>query len=88
VQHQDVLLDLLRFCGSCTVNAVQTKTDRPGCERLVHAGQLATALRIDMADWFRPAAGNYFSRIDKTGILDAALGPGERPNDPHAPIFA
>jgi ParB family transcriptional regulator, chromosome partitioning protein len=70
-QKQAVLLDLLRFCGALTIDAVQRKADRPACERLVHAGKIATALKLDMAAWFRPTAANFFSRITKTAILDA-----------------
>jgi ParB family transcriptional regulator, chromosome partitioning protein len=29
------------------------------------------ALRLDMTQWFRPTAANYFSRIGKPGILAA-----------------
>jgi ParB family transcriptional regulator, chromosome partitioning protein len=36
-QDQAVLLDLLTFCAASTLNAVQTKTDRPDTPRLVHA---------------------------------------------------
>ena len=66
-----MLLDLLAFCASGTVNAVRTKVDRHEAERFAHADQLAAALRLDMADWFQPTAENYFSRIGKAGIIAA-----------------
>ena len=31
-QDQDTLLELLAFCAGCTVDAVQTKQDRPRCD--------------------------------------------------------
>jgi ParB family chromosome partitioning protein len=70
-QPQDTLLDLLACCAACTVNAVQSKSDSPDDERLLHADKLAAALRLDMAQWFRPTAANYFTRIGKPGILAA-----------------
>lgn len=70
-QTQDTLLDLLACCAACTVNAVQQKSDSADDDRLLHADQVAAALRLDMAAWFRPTAANYFSRIGKPGILAA-----------------
>jgi ParB family chromosome partitioning protein len=70
-QPQDILLDLLACCAACTVNAVQSKSDSADDERLLHADRLAAALRLDMAQWFKPTAANYFSRIGKPGILAA-----------------
>lgn len=70
-QHQTVLLDLLAFCTATTINAVQVKADRPGNPRLEHADTLASALSLDMVNWFTPTAENYFSRISKPQILEA-----------------
>lgn len=70
-QHRDALLDLMAFCAARTVNAVQLKGDRPGCERLRHADRLASALGLDMTRWFTPTSENYFGRISKAGILAA-----------------
>jgi ParB family chromosome partitioning protein len=70
-QKQETLLDLLAFCAARTVNAVRSKSDSADDERLLHADQIAAALRLDMAAWFRPTAANYFSRIGKTGIIAA-----------------
>jgi ParB family chromosome partitioning protein len=70
-QDNKTLLGVLAYCVSRTVNTVQLKGDRPGCERFAHADALAEALDIDMAVWFRPTAENYFARISKTAILEA-----------------
>src|SRR5690606_11563787 len=83
-QPVDVLLDLLAFCTACTVNAVQSKADRPDNERLQHASQLATAVTLDMKAWFTPTAENYFSRIAKPQILSAIA---EAKGNPPAPAW-
>lgn len=70
-QSRDRLLELLAFLAARCVNAVQAKQDRPTCSRLAHAGGLSAALQVDMRDWFAPTAGNFFSRISRTGILSA-----------------
>ena len=54
-----------------TINAVQVKADKEGNQRLEHAEALATAVNLDMLNWFTPAADNYFSRISKPQILEA-----------------
>jgi ParB family chromosome partitioning protein len=70
-QDNDTLLDLLAFCMARSVNAVQGRADRPGQNRLVHADRLAQNLKLDMGNWFKPTAENYFGRIAKGGILAA-----------------
>jgi ParB family chromosome partitioning protein len=84
-QDQAVLLDLLTFCAACTINSVQVKTDRPDTPRLVHAGQLAAVLHLDMTSWFTPTAENYFNRISKLQILEALQ---EARQQPPAPAWA
>jgi ParB family chromosome partitioning protein len=70
-QSQDRLLDLLAFCAAVSVNAVQAKVDRPGCERLLHAKALGEALDLEMTAWFTPTASNFFGRLTKDGIVEA-----------------
>jgi ParB family chromosome partitioning protein len=70
-QSQEVLLDLLAFAVAQTVNAVQGKVDSPYGNGLAHAERLATALNMDMANWFTPTADNYFSRASKPLIIKA-----------------
>jgi ParB family chromosome partitioning protein len=57
---QSVLLDLLAFCVAASIDAARGNHD-----------ELAAALKLDMANWFTPTAGNYFSRISKAGIIEA-----------------
>jgi ParB family transcriptional regulator, chromosome partitioning protein len=68
---RDELLSLLAFIAATTVDAIQCKGDRPDAPRMVHAGQLANALGLDMRSWFVPGAENYFGQINRAGILAA-----------------
>jgi ParB family chromosome partitioning protein len=77
-----VLIDLLTFCAACSINAVQTKSDRPENDRLDHAGKLAAALQLDMKAYFTPTAENYFSRIGKAQILAAIQAAKGQPPAP------
>lgn len=70
-QEQGTLLDLLAFCAGCTVDAVRKKEDRDGSSRLAHANALATALSLDMAQWFTPTAENFFSRVGRSSVVKA-----------------
>jgi len=70
-QTQHRLLELLAYCMACSVNAVQAKADGPGGERLAHADDLAAALKVNMREWFKPTAENYFTKISRAGILEA-----------------
>lgn len=83
-QKCDVLLDLLACCTALTVRAIRTKQDKPDSARLVHADQLANALKLDMKEWFTPTADNYFNRVGKQQILEAVT---EAKGQPHAPAL-
>jgi ParB family chromosome partitioning protein len=64
-------LALLAYCAACSVDAVQKRHLRGDAEHLGHAGQLATALSLDMAAWWQPTAANYLNRVSKQRILEA-----------------
>jgi ParB family transcriptional regulator, chromosome partitioning protein len=70
-QDNETLLRLLAYCAAVTVNAVQTKADRPDTSRLEHAGKLAKALTVDMSAWFTPTADNFFGRVSRDSIVKA-----------------
>ena len=70
-QDRETLLDLLAFCAANSLDAVIRKKDRPGSDRLVHADMLATAVDLDMKEWFTPDAANYFNCVSKGGIIEA-----------------
>jgi ParB family chromosome partitioning protein len=72
----DTLLSLLAFCSALSLNAVQRKNDTDA-ERIHHADTLATALNIDMRNWFAPTAANFFSKVSKTRIFDAMSEAGK-----------
>ena len=36
-----------------------------------HAGKLAAALKLDMADYWQPTAAGYFSRVSKEQVFAA-----------------
>ncbi|MCZ7593677.1 MAG: hypothetical protein M5U16_01270 [Hyphomicrobium sp.] len=82
-RSRDELLDLLAFIAATLVDGVQRKTDRPDASRLVHAKQLAEALRLDMTEWFQPTAENYFARVNRVQILAAI----DEANGNHAPAL-
>jgi ParB family chromosome partitioning protein len=70
-QDQSTVLELLAYCVSRSVDGVQRKADHPQNQRLVHAHALATALNLDVAEWFAPTAANFFSRISRATILSS-----------------
>ena len=70
-QDQQVLLDLLSFCMARSVNAVRMKRDSVDDHRFAHGDRLAATLKLDMSAWFTPTAENYFTKVSKTGILEA-----------------
>jgi ParB family chromosome partitioning protein len=67
-QDQKTLLALLAVCAAHTVDTVVKNGNGSGGE---HAGQLASALKLDMADYWQPAAASYFSRVSKEQTLAA-----------------
>ena len=70
-QDRDTLIGLLTYCVALSIDATQRKADKPDCGRLQHADLLARALKLDMANYFRPDAENYFGRVSKAAILQA-----------------
>jgi ParB family transcriptional regulator, chromosome partitioning protein len=70
-RSRDELLDLLAIIAAKAVNAVQRKGDKPDACRLVHANDLAKALKLDTGAWFSPTAENYFNRVSRAQILAA-----------------
>ena len=79
-QPSGTLLQLLAFCAALTINAVQTKTDSANNSRLAQANALASALHIDMNQWFTPTAANFFERVSKSQIQRALIEAGKTPD--------
>jgi ParB family chromosome partitioning protein len=78
-QDRDRLLDLLAVVAAPSITAVQRKGEG-AAGHLRHAGELANALQVDMAEWFTPTAENYFGKIGKSLILDAIAEARGAPN--------
>jgi ParB family chromosome partitioning protein len=70
-QEQQALLELLAFCAGCTVDAVQVKYDGKADSRISHANALASAVVLDMTQWFTPTAENFFCRVGRDSIVKA-----------------
>jgi ParB family chromosome partitioning protein len=64
--EQGELVKLLAVCVACTVDVVTLRATahQPGRE-------LARAVGLDMAAWWRPSAEGYFRHVSKAGILQA-----------------
>ena len=74
-QSQESLLSLLAFCVSRTLNGIITKRD--GADRASHANELASALKVDVAQWFTPTAANFFNRVSRAVILECLTAAGK-----------
>lgn len=62
---QAELIDLLALCGAMTVNAL------PGAGAAGSANAIASALGLDMADWWEPTAEAYLNHVPKAQIIAA-----------------
>jgi ParB family transcriptional regulator, chromosome partitioning protein len=72
------LLDLLAVASAHTVDAVREKRTPEDAPALLHAEQLAGALKLDMVAWFTPTAASYFGRVNRAFIVEA-LTEAKRP---------
>ena len=61
---QDELVQLLAVCGAATVDVV---TPRASADVL--GTELASAVKFDMAKWWKPTAESYFQHVSKAAIL-------------------
>lgn len=68
-QHKSNLLQLLAWAASRSLNAVEGKFPRPNAA--AHANQIGAAVGIDMREYFKPTADNYFSHLQRTSIQAA-----------------
>lgn len=65
-KSQDELVGLLAVCVAATVDVVTPRASQrqPGAE-------LAQAVGLDMAAWWKPTAEGYFQHVSKAAILEA-----------------
>ena len=68
-QESGTRLALLAYCAACSVDAVKKRQQR-ATVRFDHADELATALGLDMTQWWQPTAASYFRHVSKARILD------------------
>lgn len=59
------LIDLLSLCSALTVNAL------PAASASASADAIASALGLDMADWWEPTAEGYLNHVSKAQIVEA-----------------
>ena len=64
---QDTLVTLLAVCIASTVDVVT-----PRATKTLPGEELAEAVGLNMAAWWKPTAEGYFRHISKAAILDAA----------------
>jgi ParB family chromosome partitioning protein len=69
-QGSETLLALLAYCAASSLDAVRRPHHHAEAQ-IAHADHLATALALDMAQWWQPTAGNYLNRVSKQRILEA-----------------
>ncbi len=62
---QDDLLSLLAVCAADCIDAITPH------EADTQASELAHALDLDMAQWWKPTAAGYFSHVSKARIFEA-----------------
>lgn len=62
---QAELIDLLALCSALTVNAL------PGAGAAGSANAIASALGLDMAEWWAPTAEAYLNHVPKAQIIAA-----------------
>jgi ParB family chromosome partitioning protein len=70
-QDHDANLALLAHCVASSVNALWRRNGSGDHERLAQADVLASALGLDMAEWWRPTRVDYFDHVTRDGILGA-----------------
>lgn len=69
-QPQDVLLDLLAFLASGSINAVKQRHERGRPARIEHADQVSRSAGLDMTAWWAADAA-FLARLSKAQIAGA-----------------
>ncbi len=62
---------LLAVCVAMVLDAVRRKHDREDAARFADADRVATALGLDMSQWWQPTRDGYFDHVSKEQILAA-----------------
>jgi ParB family chromosome partitioning protein len=77
-QSSEVRLELLAYCVAVSINAVRRRYDGLATARFDQADLLASAARLDMADWWEPTREHYLDRVSKT-LISGAVAEGASP---------
>lgn len=66
------LFELIALCAALTVNAL------PSADAASEVDALASAVKLDMADWWEPTAGGFLNHVSKVQIVQTLreAGPG------------
>jgi ParB family transcriptional regulator, chromosome partitioning protein len=60
------VLDLIAFCTAATINTVRGREAPQPV-----ADQIAQALQLDMADWWKPTQASYLAAVPKAKVIEA-----------------
>jgi ParB family chromosome partitioning protein len=71
------------WLGFVVARTLEASLNMAASVRLPFQDHLGSLIGIDMAQWWRPTAANYFDRVSKQVILDALTDVGG-PNSPRA----
>lgn len=77
VQPVDILTRLLTLCSALALNAIN------GSGKHETTAAIASAVRLDMADWWTPTANSYFGAVSK-GLIAEAVKEAGMPQDAEA----
>lgn len=64
------------WLGFVVARTLEASLNMPGERQIAFQDHLGSAIGIDMAQWWRPTAANYFDRVSKQVILDALTDVG------------
>lgn len=64
------------WLGFVVSRTLEASLNMPGERQIAFQDHLGSAIGIDMAQWWRPTAANYFDRVSKQVILDALTDVG------------
>ncbi|WP_395398690.1 hypothetical protein ACHMW6_00095 (plasmid) [Pseudoduganella sp. UC29_106] len=63
-QEQSVVLELLAYCTACSLDTVQGTAQYSESKDKEFA-EVANAVSLNMADWWKPTKDNYFAQVSK-----------------------
>ena len=70
-QSEETKHELLAYCVATTVNAVRRRNGGDTEMCMGQAALLASAIELDMADWWEPTKDRYLGRVSKASISSA-----------------